>query len=728
MNFLHPFNCLKAFNSNFLGKIIHLNVIFYFSNIICGNDLWIAFKLSSNVKLLRCLNGIKYKIRIINADEFVKYKCIRFSSSKKSMKMKISKYELIIIQLCIKYHNNFKVYFDFLDKYFNNNNYSRNPIYLEEIISMELFLVFLNSITGFKFMKRERILNMTEFIAILDGITNSLNRDEIENLARIFRSLFTKEFCLHLLLRLFEKLSLQALSRKNYILLYTNGVEIRTHRKSNINYFESYHLSLDAHVMNSIMSGLNNQYLRNLFDLLFSINNINSLRLFRNYKCILKNYGSNISLLRILKDDQPRIIDCCNTMKQFFSFIDGSIYKNSLQSISIDIISTDSEICNDLNTFKRLKQLFIAYSRFEKHMPFAFIQIPKFLQEVRLHNMEITSENLKSVLNSNIGTLLFDNCIFSNIVFKERFKYSIFKKCKNFYVLDCQYDLSFLRLLWGFSCLEIISIVNAKYVSEMPVPNRRNTFLKKIKHLNIPNVEESLTSCFFKNLKFSRSLEYLNASVYLSLENDFCKLIESNIFNSIEEICIHSNEGNRFIFDRLLTLNQLKTLDLRFLSIPNKSLIELYRSKLIETIQTLKIGDYTFDIEEYDIFCKMPKLVNLVFYKVSFDSNFKLIFGLISPDRIIGSIHIEYCSLSEDDLRYISKLKISSLILIHTQKNLLQIYYNLIEGVIKDTLVMLKIYDETETDVTAVNLYLAKFVKLEIFIVNDQKYDLYTPR
>ncbi|TBU03373.1 hypothetical protein CWI36_0935p0010, partial [Hamiltosporidium magnivora] len=90
--------------------------------------------------------------------------------------------------------------------------------------------------------------------------------------------------------------------------------------------------------------------------------------------------------------------------------------------------------------------------------------------------------------------------------------------------------------------------------------------------------------------------------------------------------------------------------------------------------------------------------------------------------------HIEYCSLSEDDLRYISKLKISSLILIHTQKNLLQIYYNLIEGVIKDTLVMLKIYDETETNVAAVNLYLAKFVKLEIFIVNDQKYDLYTPR
>ncbi|TBU17676.1 hypothetical protein CWI38_0268p0050, partial [Hamiltosporidium tvaerminnensis] len=85
-------------------------------------------------------------------------------------------------------------------------------------------------------------------------------------------------------------------------------------------------------------------------------------------------------------------------------------------------------------------------------------------------------------------------------------------------------------------------------------------------------------------------------------------------------------------------------------------------------------------------------------------------------------------SLSEDDLRYISKLKISSLILIHTQKNLLQIYYNLIEGVIKDTLVMLKIYDETETNVAAVNLYLAKFVKLEIFIVNDQKYDLYTPR
>ncbi|TBU04667.1 hypothetical protein CWI39_0773p0010, partial [Hamiltosporidium magnivora] len=77
---------------------------------------------------------------------------------------------------------------------------------------------------------------------------------------------------------------------------------------------------------------------------------------------------------------------------------------------------------------------------------------------------------------------------------------------------------------------------------------------------------------------------------------------------------------------------------------------------------------------------------------------------------------------------YISKLKISSLILIHTQKNLLQIYYNLIEGVIKDTLVMLKIYDETETNVAAVNLYLAKFVKLEIFIVNDQKYDLYTPR
>ncbi|KAK1349237.1 hypothetical protein LUQ84_001419 [Hamiltosporidium tvaerminnensis] len=415
-------------------------------------------------------------------------------------------------------------------------------------------------------------------------------------------------------------------------------------------------------------------------------------------------------------------------MKQFFSFIDGSIYKNSLESILTDIISTDSEICNDLNTFKSLKHLYLAYNRFEKHMPFVFTQIPKFLQELRLRNMEITSENLESVLNSNIVTLLFDNCIFSNIVFKERFKYSIFKKCKNFYVLDCQYDLFFLRLLWGFSCLEIISIVNAKYVSEMPVPNRRDTFLKKIKHFNIPNVDESLTSCFFKNLKFSRSLEYLNASVYLSLENDFCKLIESNIFNSIEEICIHSNEGNRFIFDRLLTLNQLKTLDLRFLSIPNKSLIELYRSKLIETIQTLKIGDYTFDIEEYDIFCKMPKLVNLVFYKVSFDSNFKLIFGLISPDRIIGSIHIEYCSLSEDDLRYISKLKISSLILIHTQKNLLQIYYNLIEGVIRDTLVMLKIYDETETNVAAVNLYLAKFVKLEIFIVNDQKYDLYTPR
>ncbi|TBU00953.1 putative DDE endonuclease, partial [Hamiltosporidium magnivora] len=152
-----------------------------------------------------------------------------------------------------------------------------------------------------------------------------------------------------------------------------------------------------------------------------------------------------------------------------------------------------------------------------------------------------------------------------------------------------------------------------------------------------------------------------------------------------------------------LDFKNLETLDLGNFEIPLNSLEQLYQTNLSETIKTLKIYHYTFASGEYQIFNIIQNLKSLHLRNCSLFSKLELILGTFSAEKIIECIHIENSDIGEDDIKYISTLRIQYLILINTKNNLSKIYYNLCNEVIRQSLVRLKILyqkDENNFDIS----------------------------
>ncbi|TBU08759.1 hypothetical protein CWI36_0100p0010, partial [Hamiltosporidium magnivora] len=138
-----------------------------------------------------------------------------------------------------------------------------------------------------------------------------------------------------------------------------------------------------------------------------------------------------------------------------------------------------------------------------------------------------------------------------------------------------------------------------------------------------------------------------------------------------------------------------------------------------KTIEVFRICDYSILSKEYGIFSKVSNLKSLHLHSSILYSKLHLIFGTLSQDRIIECIHIENSNVSESDIRYISTLKIRSLILINTQSGLLKVFYNLKNEIIKETLVNLNIAFEEDATIVEKNIFLDFFFGLKSLIINN---------
>ncbi|TBU05485.1 hypothetical protein CWI39_0674p0010 [Hamiltosporidium magnivora] len=196
----------------------------------------------------------------------------------------------------------------------------------------------------------------------------------------------------------------------------------------------------------------------------------------------------------------------------------------------------------------------------------------------------------------------------------------------------------------------------------------------------------------------------LDITLYEKSKYALLEEIQSNINKTLEELQLRYVYGFKNVFTKLLNFEKLKILDFN----------------LSKSIEILGISKYSFTSVEYGIFNRIPNLKNLRFRSCLLNLNLHLIFGAISLDRIIDYIYICDSEISGKDIKYISTLKVKVFILIHTKNTLSEIYNNLCDDVIKQTLDGLKIkvnVKKSEADNFDKNKFLRFFGGLKYFDV-----------
>ncbi|TBU03955.1 hypothetical protein CWI39_0878p0010 [Hamiltosporidium magnivora] len=705
----------------------------YFSFSFCIDYLPIAFKLNLNAHLLVFLDGIEYNVFDAYFDKDGIYERINMENTEILAKSETSRHIEKVIVLYINYQDAFKVRFEFFDSYLKHNIFIQSPIYLDEIISMKLFLLFLNSVTRFHIRKLQKRISFYQFIDILQfisflipkkegdysiivfcllkrGISGQLTTHKIEALCCICRTTFNDIFLIRLLIHFFESLEIAMLFKNNEITLKNNKFASYNYaqRRQNISYFQSFDLSIDISILKPLLRYLNNKDSIRVFDLLLTINNITIITL-TNY------YLANDLYICLYDSSCAR----CSITTRFFSLLNESIYKNYLKKLVMHDIEVMEENYKFLNDFQNLESLNISYKTFKEH---SFISISHSfgrLKEYKIVNTKISAETLCLIFNSNLEILELKMSEISCDGFNLEFEYPIFAKCNKLYIFECRFDIAFLKLLWKFSYLECISIVDSFFGVSNNYPKPEISFFKNLKNVSIKNVNLSISRCFFSNLHESCGLKVLNVDIGFHLLPHFIKLLASNIANTVEELFVSSKMLHETVFSKILKFPNLKILDLVNFKIPKESLLQLYISPPSKTIEVFRICDYSILSKEYGIFSKVSNLKSLHLHSSILYSKLHLIFGTFSQDRIIECIHIENSNVSESDIRYISTLKIRSLILINTQSGLLKVFYNLKNEIIKETLVNLNIAFEEDATIVEKNIFLDFFFGLKSLIINN---------